>query len=266
MPLQTIETRRLYRQIADQLAGLIGAGEFAPGARLPSERELAQQLGVSRPSVREALIALEIAGLVDVRTGSGIYVCSGEKAPGFGLDDIAEPGPFELVAARRLIEGENCALAALAASAADLERIAETIDMMQSEFQATSRGGEADRLFHLRLAEATGNSALVHVMHQLWELRRGPMYCKFESHFDTPERHAQAIEEHGRILSALHRRDPQAARAAMHAHLDAVSQAFALALDDGAPEAPASGVKPGRRRPAARRGAAGPDQPAKIEH
>jgi len=74
MPIQTVETNRLYRQIAEQLSALIASGEFAEGARLPSERELAAQLGVSRPSVREALIALEVAGKVDVRVGAGIFV------------------------------------------------------------------------------------------------------------------------------------------------------------------------------------------------
>ena len=74
MPLQTIEPRRLYRQIADQIRAGMRSGEFPPGSRLPAERELAQQLGVSRPSVREALIALEVEGLVDVRVGSGVHV------------------------------------------------------------------------------------------------------------------------------------------------------------------------------------------------
>src|SRR3546814_16563839 len=76
MPFQPIEPRRLYRQIADQLRVLIQAGEFPVGARLPPERDLALKLGVSRPSVREALIALEVEGLVEVRMGSGIYVRS----------------------------------------------------------------------------------------------------------------------------------------------------------------------------------------------
>ena len=74
MPFQSIEPRRLYRQIAEQIRGLIRSGEYLPGARLPPERDLAKQLGVSRPSVREALIALEVEGLVEVRIGSGIYV------------------------------------------------------------------------------------------------------------------------------------------------------------------------------------------------
>jgi len=74
MPIQALGPQRLYRQIAEQLRTLIGKGEFAPGARLPAERDLAKQLGVSRPSVREALIALEVEGWVEVRTGSGVYV------------------------------------------------------------------------------------------------------------------------------------------------------------------------------------------------
>ena len=87
MPFQSIEPRRLYRQIADQIRELIRAGEFVAGARLPPERDLAKQLGVSRPSVREALIALEVEGLVEVRIGSGIYVLGpGHKAEG---DDAA---------------------------------------------------------------------------------------------------------------------------------------------------------------------------------
>ncbi len=100
MPLQSIETRRLYQQIAQQLQQLITAGEFAPGSRLPAERELATQLGVSRPSVREALIALEVEGWVEVRTGSGVYVLersahSGERLP------VNAWGPLEVIRARR---------------------------------------------------------------------------------------------------------------------------------------------------------------------
>ena len=78
MPFQSIEPRRLYRQIADQIRALIKSGEFPAGSRLPPERDLARQLGVSRPSVREALIALEVEGMVEVRIGSGIYVLAGE--------------------------------------------------------------------------------------------------------------------------------------------------------------------------------------------
>src|SRR6266699_5978401 len=91
MPIHSIEPRRLYRQIADQIRTLIRSREFPAGARLPPERDLARQLGVSRPSVREALIALEVEGLVEVKIGSGIYVLGPGNGPSVGHP--ASPGP-----------------------------------------------------------------------------------------------------------------------------------------------------------------------------
>src|SRR5512142_3349492 len=122
MPLQAVDSRRLYRQIADQITALIEGGEYAAGARLPPERDLARQLGVSRPSVREALIALEVEGLVDVRIGSGIYVLGG--GDGSAAAEVqAAMGPFELLRARWVIESECAALAARHAKRAQLAAI-----------------------------------------------------------------------------------------------------------------------------------------------
>src|SRR4051812_17650638 len=112
MPLQAVENRRLYRQIADQIAGLIERGEYGTGERLPPERDLAKQLGVSRPSVREALIALEVEGYVEVRIGSGVYVLERRAAPAKARMLSQDSGPFELIQARWLIEAECAALAA----------------------------------------------------------------------------------------------------------------------------------------------------------
>src|SRR5438128_3373997 len=114
MPLQAVDSRRLYRQIADQIAALIERGEYAVGERLPPERDLAKQLGVSRPSVREALIALEVEGYVEVRVGSGVYV-GGPRTGAAPAALPADSGPFELIRARSLIESECAALAAKAA-------------------------------------------------------------------------------------------------------------------------------------------------------
>ena len=119
MPFQSIEPRRLYRQIADQIRALIKRGEFVAGSRLPPERDLARQLGVSRPSVREALIALEVEGLVDVRIGSGIYVRAPDAAAASHAQDAAA-GPFELLRARYVIESECAALAAKSAKRAQV--------------------------------------------------------------------------------------------------------------------------------------------------
>jgi DNA-binding FadR family transcriptional regulator len=226
MPIHAVETQRLYRQIADQIAELIYAGEFPAGSRLPAERELAQLLGVSRPSVREALIALEIEGLVDVRVGSGIYVKPVLPAAHL-VTRLVEPGPFDVIAARVLVEGETAALAAVKATPALVSSIAETLDMMEVEFGKTSSGINADSLFHLRIAEAASNGALVHLVMTLWGFRSGKLYRKIDEYFDHASRHKLAIEEHRRILSAIERHDPDAARAAMHAHLDNVRAALA---------------------------------------
>src|SRR5690606_17830600 len=123
------ESNRLYRQIAEQLRGLIAQGAFGAGERLPAERDLARQLGVSRPSVREALIALEVEGWVEVRTGSGIYVQpprrrGRSRAPANGNGSGTDWGPLELMQARELVEGEVAALAARHARKAQVAAIA----------------------------------------------------------------------------------------------------------------------------------------------
>src|SRR5262249_31942120 len=130
MPIQSIEPRRLYRQIADQIRTLIRSKEFPAGARLPPERDLARQLGVSRPSVREALIALEVEGLVDVRVGSGIYVL-GNRGDGGQTEVAAGSGPFELLRARWIIEGECAALAARTARKPQIAAMGEALEQME---------------------------------------------------------------------------------------------------------------------------------------
>src|SRR5207249_3451443 len=133
MPFHSIEPRRLYRQIADQIRGLIRNGEFPAGSRLPPERDLARQLGVSRPSVREALIALEVEGMVEVRIGSGIYVLGGGAAPAVAHHMDAAAGPFELLRARHLIESECAALAAKSAKRNHVQAIEEALVEMEHE-------------------------------------------------------------------------------------------------------------------------------------
>src|SRR4051812_11590393 len=127
MPLQAVDNRRLYRQIADQIAALIEKGEYGKGERLPPERDLARQLGVSRPSVREALIALEVEGYVEVRVGSGVYVL-GARPAGVAEALPADSGPFELIKARWLIEAECAALAAKHATKAQVRAMEEALD------------------------------------------------------------------------------------------------------------------------------------------
>jgi GntR family transcriptional repressor for pyruvate dehydrogenase complex len=225
MPFQSIEPRRLYRQIADQIRELIRAGEFVAGARLPPERDLAKQLGVSRPSVREALIALEVEGLVEVRIGSGIYVTGGE-GPSAAPPTEEPAGPFELLRARYVIEGECAALAAKSAKKAQVQSIAQALDEMARERDEGRAPLAGDRLFHLRIAEATGNGALVQVVRMLWEERTGPLYQQLEHHYNSPELWKTAMAEHKAVLDAIAARDAPAARAAMQRHLNHAYKRF----------------------------------------
>src|SRR5947199_382798 len=124
MPLHAIDTDRLYRKIARMISDLIASGEFVAGERLPPERDLARQLGVSRPSVREALIALEVEGYVEVRVGSGVYVLA--QRPSDNATALsADSGPFELIRARWLIESECAALAARTAMRRHMDHAAK---------------------------------------------------------------------------------------------------------------------------------------------
>ncbi|TMG97278.1 MAG: FadR family transcriptional regulator [Betaproteobacteria bacterium] len=225
MPFHSIEPRRLYRQIADQIRGLIKSGEFPAGSRLPPERDLARQLGVSRPSVREALIALEVEGMVEVRIGSGIYVLAG-TAPHVvnGLDATA--GPFELLRARYVIESECAALAAKSAKKGHVHAIEDALSEMEREMSDARQPLPADRLFHLRVAEATGNGALVAVVKMLWEERMGPLYKQLEHHYDAPGLWHAAIAEHRGVLKAIVAHDTGVARTMMQRHLNQAYRRF----------------------------------------
>lgn len=224
MPLQAVDNRRLYRQIADQIAALIEKREYAAGARLPPERDLARTLGVSRPSVREALIALEVEGYVEVRVGSGVYVNGPRPAATAPLP--ADSGPFELIRARWLIESECAALAAKHATRVQVRAMEEALEEMDADRRRGRMPLDADRQFHLRVAEASGNSALALVVRTLWDQRTGPLFLRLEHHFDTPALWGFALREHREILAAIAKRDAAGARAAMRRHMNHAAKRF----------------------------------------
>lgn len=223
MPIQAIDSDRLYRKIARQLTELMDKGEFAPGQRLPAERDLAQQLGVSRPSVREALIALEIEGRVEVRVGAGVFVTRPHPLPAAALEE--GEGPFELIRARWVVEGETAALAAREATAEDVAEIRAAVEELRR-----SEGGErseaADRRLHVGIGRATHNGPLAAVVQLLWDQGRGAMYRQMELHFATPALRAATLRDHQAVLSAIEGKDPERARKAMHAHLSRVDREF----------------------------------------
>jgi DNA-binding FadR family transcriptional regulator len=235
LPLQAVEPKRLYRQIADQLAALISGGEFPPGSRLPAERELAVSLGVSRTSVREAIISLEMSGLVEVRVGTGIFVTSRpEVARGAGGD--AGPGPFELLAARKLVEGEIAALAAKIATPEDAVALRHSVERLEAKVDDFAAREAEDRDFHLLLAKATGNGSLELVVEGLWD-QRAELWGRLQRHFHTAELAERTIRDHAAIAAAVESHNPEAARTAMHRHLARVTREFQRGVDQaGLPE------------------------------
>lgn len=207
---------RLYHKVANQILELIDSGAFPPGSRLPAERDLAEKFGVSRVSVREAAIALQAQGRLDIRPGSGAYVQDGSKLLGRGLP---KAGPFELTEARALFEAEAAALAAPMMTDEILDQLEGYIVAMSDEANELGISHEeADRLFHLTIAQATNNSAIIYTIESLWRMRTEA--AKLQAVYkNVCEKGAHNREqEHRDILNALQSRDPDAARKAMRAH------------------------------------------------
>ena len=216
--VRAVRQLRLYEQIAQQIEALIRDNDLKPGDRLPPERVLADQLGVSRPSLREAMIALETAGLVEVRTGDGTYIHA--LAPdgyrfSWQVDEQGDPGPGvrEQFEARKLIEPELAAMAAENASAATIAALEAAVDRAERKFKAGETADDDDYAFHVGLAEASRNTVLAGFVRQLWDLRRTDMWKVLRGRVVKPEHRLQVIADRGAVVAALRDRDGAAARA-----------------------------------------------------
>lgn len=216
--ISPVGVERLYLKVARQLSKLIEDGSLRPGERLPSERDLAAQFDVSRPTIREATLSLEIAGIIEVKVGSGVYVTSrSEKTIDFEQDDV--PGPIELFEARYIMEPEIAALAADRRSDDELKALHGALDDMRTAGGDDSLLEKADHSFHLIIAAASRNSALHSAIAGLWLLRGS---TKISAFFDTKLRSAgvrPVVAEHETIYEAIKNKDGSAARRAMRKHL-----------------------------------------------
>ena len=221
LPLKPVESRRLYQQIADQIRELIDRGGFEAGTRLPPERDLAQQLGVSRPSLREALIALDVEGHVEVRSGSGVFVSAARPEAARPKTAAMGESPSQLMEARSVIEGEVVVLACARIADEQLARLRKVLKSMEAEIHGRRARVDLDREFHLTLAEVTGNAVLSRLVAELFDERHSPISAKISSRFESTRTWKVALQEHEAILKAVEARDPIAAQAAMRAHLKA---------------------------------------------
>lgn len=225
MKLQAVSNRKLYIQIADQIRDQILAGKVEAGRQLPSERELAQNLGVSRPTVREALIALEVAGLVEVRVGVGAFVRQREDARE-ALPELSA-SPLEIMAVRRLLEPEAAALASQNISPEGTARLAETLRRMRAETEAGQWSSDSDRMLHMTLAESSGNAVLRETLDGLWNSRRGEVDTRFHQHLaDIGAVRAHILADHEAIVAAIVSGNAEGARQAMARHLEFVANAM----------------------------------------
>lgn len=205
--------QRLFHRIAEQLTELIETGVYPPGSRLPGERELAEKFDVSRVTIREAEIALQAIGRLEIKTGAGVYVSEEQPVHQSTLPDVSA---FEVTEARSLVESEAAALAAKQISDEDLAKLISLVDDMVSDDEGVSN--EADGQFHALIARASGNGALLHTIESYWRMREEiPEVKRSYSMLCESDTKARA-REHQEILDALLARDPSRAREAMRKH------------------------------------------------
>lgn len=222
---------RLFHSIAAKILRLIDAGEFPPGSRLPGERDLAERFGVSRVTVREAEIALDAQGWIEIKQGSGVYV---RKRTNHETNSFPDVSAFDLTAARVVIESEAAALAASRASDEDLAELDAVIATMCAPDATDQVASDADRLFHLTIARISGNPVVEYCVQQIWRMRAdlprvAAVYARI-CHDDTGTRN----DEHLAVLKALKKRDPAAARSAMRRHFQQLFDSMLEASENDA--------------------------------
>jgi len=221
LSFQPIKIKKIYEEIVEQLKEMISNGELKPGQKLPSERDMAESLGVSRASVREALTALEAIGILDIRPGEGTFVRETSVSATFAplamvLEMEQNPGG-QLMEVRRVLETEMAALAAQRATEEDLKNIKTNLNHMKTA-QTISQSVEADLRFHFTIAEATHNTILLRIMNTVADLMHNAFRVQREELF--ADKGTEIICEHEAIYNAIRDRNSEAAKSKMLQHID----------------------------------------------
>lgn len=221
-----MSAKRLFQSVAEQIAALIDDGSYPPGTRLPGERELAEKLNVSRVTIREAEIALQAVGRLEIKTGSGVYV---SERPVAHSATLPKASAFEVTEARLLIESEAAALAAQNITEEGIARLGDLIEQMRSGDEASAN--EADEKFHLVIAEASNNAALLHTVKSLWQMREDLPDVKATYEAVCVQDAVSRTEEHRAVFEALKARDSEGARTAMHDHFHRLMESMIEATE-----------------------------------
>ncbi len=232
MPFQKISSGKIADQIVLQIENLILQGVLRPGERLPSERDLAETMDVSRPTLREALADLENRGLIAARPGGGTFVAevlgSAFSAPLIELFAKHDTALFDYIAFRRDLEGLAAEHAAVNATETDLGVIDSVFDRMEAAAAKRNPEAEAaiDAEFHMAIVEAAHNVVMLHMMRSLYELLVRGVWYNRSVIYSLRERRAKLLDQHRAIRDAVVARDPEAARAAVNTHLDFIERSL----------------------------------------
>lgn len=228
MELKPIKTRKIYEEIAEQLRKLVSSGKLKPGDRLPSERELAERLQVSRASVREALSALEMMGLVEVRSGEGTYIrhvnIDSVVAPIAWVLSLEKDTVVQLMEVRKILESQAVSLAAERAGEAELKEMADALEMMRQDLETGQIGEVADHRFHFAITRATHNAILIRIMNSISDTMQQTLKISRSKLFRSKEILERLYVEHVAILDAIRARDPEKASECMLCHLVRVEE------------------------------------------
>ena len=230
--LKPIKPKRISDQVFEQLKELIFKGQLKPGEQLMTERELAQSLGVSRPTVREALNKLAAMGLLEHRQGQGTFVKS--PADDASKNPLAAAVNGHDVSLRDLLEvrlGLECNAASLAARRAteeDLRELEKSVEQMIAEIRSGQEGlgSDADLSFHMAIAYATRNVVQIHIMRSFYDMLFFGIRENLQHLYSDPSNLDRIIEQHQAIVDAIRRHDPDAASEAMRTHITYVIDFF----------------------------------------
>ena len=232
MPFRPVTQEKLSQAVISQIEKLILRGILRPGERLPSERELAERLSVSRPSLRDAISQLQSSGLLSTKPGAGIYVSDvlgGAFSPAL-IDLFArhDEAVFDYLSFRRDMEGLAAERAARLGSDTDLAVVQTVFDKMETAHTKRDAEEEAqlDAQFHMAIIEASHNVVMLHMMRSMYDLLRGGVFYNRQVMFKQKTSRSALLDQHRAINQALQARDPEAARATVEAHLSYVAAAL----------------------------------------
>ncbi|MBE0597750.1 MAG: FadR family transcriptional regulator [Desulfuromonadales bacterium] len=230
-----IRPRRISEEIVEQIKELISRGELQPGERIPAERELATLLGVSRPSVREAITVLEAMGFLDSRQGGGTYVRSLAQTsladPLSSLVGEKDPRMLHALAEVRLgLESWSAYLAALRARPEEIERMRELLRIMVQQAKGGGWDAEIDAQFHYAITAATHNTLQVHVLNTIHSLFHTTIQVALTEFYRKEGYTDLLLRQHGEVIEAIAEGNPELAREKMMAHLRLVEEKMAELL------------------------------------